>query len=150
MDDSRTTVASFIGGYSESNAREGARNLLVEAAGVGAGADPLIVNDTGGHIDPEVSRIIEDEARGRGARVHVPWTGPTDDVTDISPAIQAAFETADVALFHHRMSSQMRMLDRAARWRLTCPDGTELGAIDHEMRAEDLVGPRFPPEVVTA
>ena len=55
MDDARTTVASVIGEFTAANAREGARNLLIGAAGVGEGTDLLIISDTGGHIDPDLA-----------------------------------------------------------------------------------------------
>lgn len=110
MDDSRALAEEMVGPYTEEHAREGARNLLINAGEVGEGTDFLIIHSTNNFVDPEVTEIIADEARRLGATVHVLYSPPVDDAKNVSPVLLKAFENAEVTLFHHRISSQMRMM----------------------------------------
>ena len=56
------------------NAEIGARNLLVNEAGIRAGHELLIVNVDDGSVDPAVPETITRIARTMDARVHVLWT----------------------------------------------------------------------------
>lgn len=94
---------------SEAQVREGARNLLVNCCEVRRGTELMIVNENG-LIDPAVARIIEDEARALGARVHVLWADAIEGPDDVPHTLLAAVAGADVTLLNHLMAAVLRLV----------------------------------------
>jgi hypothetical protein len=85
-------------------------NLLRGAAAVRAGENLLIINTTDGSVDPEMTAAIEQAGRKLGARVHVLSTDKVESVDKVPALVQSAFETADVTVFNHRISSMLRLM----------------------------------------
>ena len=106
MDDARIATRA------DEDAIAGVRNLLVNVGGVKAGTKLLIVNARGGGVEPEVSDLIEREALTMGALVDVMWTDNARALEEISPVVAAAYKTADVTIFNHRIGAIVRFLPR--------------------------------------
>lgn len=94
---------------SEAQVREGARNLLINCCEVRRGTELMIVNENG-LVDPAVARIIEDEARALGARVHVLWADAIDGPDTVPRTLLAAVAEADVTLLNHLMAAVLRLV----------------------------------------
>lgn len=94
---------------SEAQVREGARNLLVNCCEVGRGTELMIVNENG-LVDPAVARIIEEEARALGARVHVLWADAIEGPDAVPQTLLAAVSGADVTLLNHLMAAVLRLV----------------------------------------
>ena len=95
----------------EAEAREGARNLLVNAAAVKPGNRVLIVNALRGGVEPAASDLIAEEAERLGAAVDVVWTPNARAVDEISPVVRAAFDLAEVIILNHRIGAMVRFMD---------------------------------------
>jgi hypothetical protein len=94
---------------SEAQVREGARNLLINCCEVRRGTELMIVNENG-LVDPAVARIIEDEARQLGARVHVLWANAIEGPDTVPQTLLAAVAEADVTLLNHLMAAVLRLV----------------------------------------
>ena len=94
---------------SEAQVREGARNLLINCCELGRGTELMIVNENG-LVDPAVARIIEEEARRLGARVHVLWANAISGPDDVPRTLLAAVSQADVTLLNHLMAAVLRLV----------------------------------------
>lgn len=88
----------------------GAMNLIRGAAGAREGEHLLIINTTDGSVDPKMTAAIERAGRAVGARVHVLSTDKVESVEKVPALVQGAFETADVTVFNHRISSMLRLM----------------------------------------
>ena len=106
MDDARVAART------DESALEGVHNLLTNVGGVKSGTKLLIVNARGGGGEPEVSDLIEREALKMGAHVDVMWTENSRALEEISPIAAAAYKTADVTIFNHRIGAIVRFLPR--------------------------------------
>ena len=106
MDDARVATRT------DESAIEGVHNLLTNVGGVKSGTRLLIVNARGGGVEPAVSDLIEREALKMGAHVDVMWTENSRALEEISPIVAAAYKTADVTIFNHRIGAIVRFLPR--------------------------------------
>jgi hypothetical protein len=129
---------------SEAQVREGARNLLVNCCEVKRGTELMIVNENG-LVDPAVARIIEDEARALGARVHVLWADAIEGPDAVPRTLLAAVAEADVTLLNHLMAAVLRLVPFEGRGLkvmnpLTTWDqlGSEYARIPFQVSAEIL------------
>ena len=129
---------------SEAEVREGARNLLVNCCEVKRGTELMIVNENG-LVDPAVARIIEDEARALGARVHVLWADAIEGPENVPHTLLAAVSGADVTLLNHLMAAVLRLVPFEGRGLkvmnpLTTWDqlGSEYARIPFQVSAEIL------------
>jgi hypothetical protein len=88
----------------------GALNLLRDTGKVCEGENLLIINTTDGSVDSEMTAAIERAGRSLGARVHVLTADKVASVDEVAPLVKSAFETADVTVFNHRISSMLRLM----------------------------------------
>lgn len=101
-----------IEAHADAEAREGVKNLLMNVGGVKRGTKLLIVNARGGGVEPAASDLIEREALAISAQVDVMWTENARSLEEISPVVAAAYTTADVTIFNHRIGAIVRFLPR--------------------------------------
>ena len=92
--------------------RTGARNLLINCAGVASGDTLLIVREELGlgYYDEAVADLVEQEARSLGAAVHslrVPQVNGPEDFPEI---VIGAMERADHTIFFTRIADFMRFV----------------------------------------
>ena len=92
--------------------RAGARNLLINCAGVKSGDTVLVVREEFGlgYYDEAVADRVEEEARSLGAIVHslrAPRINGPEDFPDI---VTGAMQHADHTIFFTRIADQMRFV----------------------------------------
>ena len=90
--------------------REGARNLLVNCAGVEAEDQILVVREDArhGYYDDDAPACVEREAERLGARVHAMRTPLIEGPDDVPAVLGAAMEHVDHTIFFSRIGDQMR------------------------------------------
>jgi hypothetical protein len=92
----------------ESDARVGARNLLISYLKVKQGSELLIVNEP--TMDRRAVEILEEEAKALGVRVLTMWTDRFKGPEVLSNALVKAFEAAEITLFNHQVGGMLRLL----------------------------------------
>ncbi len=95
--------------FSEENVRAGARNLLINGAGVTTGTEVLILNQPG-LVEPAVADIIEEEARALGATVYVMWAGSVKGPEELPGPAMAAMQNCEVTIFNHMLAGLLRLI----------------------------------------
>lgn len=89
---------------------EGARNLLVNCAGIKPGMKVLFVNESGTPtIDKDTVTSLENGARALGADVKSIWAGPVPGPESIPDTIMSAIAASDVSIFNHSLGGMLRL-----------------------------------------
>lgn len=88
----------------------GARNLLVNCAGVSSGDQVLIVTEPDHlhHYDPAVARCIAEQARTLGARTKLIATEPAGGPEDVPSWLLEEISQASHTIFLNRIGDQLR------------------------------------------
>ena len=88
----------------------GARNLLVDCAGVKAGDDLLLLVEPAGsdYYQPEVCAFVAQAARALGAHPRIVEAAPDAGPDEVPAAVMEAIGAADHTLFLNRLGDQLR------------------------------------------
>ena len=118
--------------------RAGARNLLINCAGVTSGDNVLVVREEFGlgYYDEAVADRVEEEARSLGAVVHSLRAPQINGPEDFPAIVTGAMQHADHTIFFTRLADFMRFVSLPGTG--TMPDDADdFGGGDVEVDAID-------------
>lgn len=115
----------------------GARNCVVDCAGIGKGSMVAIVSETG--TDEAVVEAIAATARDAGAKVEIVWAEPYAKGGKIPDNVFAAFRDADILINHYHSLTRAALAD-------SFPDEQRIRVPNRAITRELLSSPwaRFP------
>ena len=95
------------------NTVTGARNLLLNCAGVSAGERVLLVGerDESPYFDPRLCDDVAGVAQSLGAQAEVVMAETVSDASRFPGAVSDAMQTADVTIFFSRLGDQVRFVE---------------------------------------